>query len=118
MNGRSVPEWRGSSPDAKVPPHVRARVFERHGGRCHISGRLIRTGDAWELEHIKPLSMGGEHAELNMAPALVQPHREKTAKEATARAKADRMRAKHLGIWPKSKTPLRSRGFQKTRPEL
>lgn len=116
MTGRSVPAWVGKTPDSKVPPHVRARVFVTHGGRCHISGRVIRPGEAWELEHITPLSMGGAHAETNLAPALVAPHREKTAEEASARAKADRVRLKHLGIYPKSKTPLRSRGFQRTRP--
>jgi 5-methylcytosine-specific restriction endonuclease McrA len=90
-------------------------VFLAHGGICHISKRPIRVGEAWELEHIKPLSMGGEHREQNLAPALVKPHREKTAKEATERAKADRVRAKHLGIYPPSKRPLKSRGFEKTR---
>lgn len=49
------------------------------------------------------------------------PHAEKSAEEATARAKADRIHAKHFGYWPKSKTPLRtppktplkSRGFDR-----
>lgn len=109
MTGRSVLEWRGSSPDAKVPKTVRVRVFERCGGRCHISGRVIRVGEPWELEHVKPLSMGGEHRESNLAPALVAPHREKTAAEAGSRAKADRIRAKFLGVYPPSPTPLRSR---------
>lgn len=113
---RSVPEWRGSTPDAKVPTRVRLRVFEARKGICHISGRKIMPGDAWELEHIRPLSLGGEHRENNLAPALVVPHREKTAAEAGVRAKADRIRAKHLGIFPRSKAPLRSRGFPKTRP--
>lgn len=108
MTGRSVPEWVGSSPDAKVPNHVRARVFERHGGVCHISRRKIRPGEPWELEHVKPLSMGGAHRETNMAPALVAAHKEKTAKEAGIRAKADRIRAKHIGI-----RSAPSRGFRK-----
>lgn len=113
--GRSVPEWVGSSPDAKVPTKVRLRIFDRAGGRCHITGRKIGAGEAWELEHIKPLSMGGEHRETNLAPALAEPHRRKTAAEASARAKADRMRAKHLGIHPPSKRPLKGRGFAPTR---
>lgn len=119
MTGRSVPEWIGSTPDAKVPTRVRMRVFLAHGGICHISKRAIRVGEAWELEHVKPLSMArpGEnlHRESNLAPALVQPHREKSAREAGERAKCDRIRAKHLGIYPPSKTPLKSRGFAKTR---
>lgn len=113
MTGRSVPEWVGKTPDSKVPASVRARVFLTHKGKCHISGRTIRPGEAWELEHIKPLSMGGEHRELNMAPALVAPHREKTAAEAGVRAKADRVRLKHIGAWPKPKRRIQSRGFEK-----
>lgn len=96
--GRSVPEWIGSSPDAKVPGTVKARVFLRADGMCHLSRRKIRPGEAWEIEHIVPLSMGGQHRESNLAPALAAPHREKTAAETAARAKADRSRAKHLGI--------------------
>jgi 5-methylcytosine-specific restriction protein A len=115
VTGRSVPEWRGKTPDSKVPPHVRARVFLAHKGVCHISMRAIRPGEPWEMEHITPLSMGGEHRERNLAPALVEPHREKTAAEATVRAKADRVRLKHIGAFPKSKTRIRGRGFAPTR---
>lgn len=115
LGGRSVPEWIGKTPDTKLPDKIRDRVFLRHQGRCHISGRKIAVGEPWQIEHIKPLSMGGEHRERNMAPALTIPHQEKTAEEAGGRAKADRMGRKFRGTWPKSKTPLRSRGFAKTR---
>jgi len=97
---RSVDEWVGKSPDSKVPPHVRVRVFETHKGVCHISKRKIRPGEAWELEHVQPLSMGGENRERNLAPALVAPHKAKTAREAGERSKADRVRLKHLGLKP------------------
>lgn len=109
FGGRSLPEWIGSSPDAKVPARVRDRVFMRAKGACYLSGRKIMPGDEWHMEHVKPLSMGGEHRESNLRPALAAPHREKTSAEAADRAKADRIRRKHLGLWPKSKTPLRSR---------
>lgn len=113
MTGRATPEWIGKTPDSKVPASVRARVFLRAGGRCYLSGRVIRPGDAWELEHVKPLSMGGEHRETNLEPALVDAHREKTSAEASVRAKCDRIRLKHIGAFPPSKTPLKSRGFVK-----
>ncbi|WAJ27156.1 HNH endonuclease [Antarcticirhabdus aurantiaca] len=112
LGGRAVPEWIGAHPDAKVPDKVRDRILARAEGRCHISGIEIRGKD-WELEHIKPLSMGGEHRETNLAPALAEPHRAKTAAEAAGRAKADRIRRKLNGTWPKTKHPLRSRGFSK-----
>jgi len=107
--GRSIAEWIGKTPDSKIPGEVQTRIFLRAGGICHISKRKIMVGDAWQLEHVKPLSMGGEHRESNLAPALADPHREKSAKEATDRAKADRIARKHLGTWPKSPTPVKSR---------
>lgn len=115
---RTVPEWIGSTDDAAIPKRVRLRVFERHGGRCHLTGRLIRAGDDWDLDHVKALINGGEHRESNLSPALRTAHREKTAQDVGEKAKTDRMRAKHLGIWPKSRTPIRSRGFDKSRPDL
>lgn len=113
--GRSVKEWIGKTPDTKPPATVLARIFLRHNGICHISKRPIAAGEKWEAEHIKALSMGGENRERNLAPALVNPHREKTTDENAMRTKADRIRAKHLGIYPQSKAKLRGRGFAPTR---
>lgn len=98
MIGRSVEEWVGSSPDAAVPPRVRLRVFERHGGICHLSGRKIAAGEPWDLDHIVALCNGGEHREFNLAPALRDKHREKTAQDVKERAKVDRLRKKFLGF--------------------
>lgn len=115
FGGRSVDEWIGSSPDAAVPARVKSRVFARAGGVCHISGRKIGAGEAWDLEHVVPLSAGGEHRESNLAPALKDAHREKTSAEAGQRSKADRIRMKHDGSWPKSRAKIQGRGFQSTR---
>ncbi len=106
--GRSVPEWIGSSPDAAIPPRVRLRVFERHAGKCHLSGRKIMPGDAWDCDHIIALCNGGEHRESNLAPALRDKHRAKTAEDVAEKAKTRRTRLKHLGQWPKG------RGFHST----
>lgn len=110
---RSVPEWIGKTDDSKVPPHVRARIFDSHGGICHISKRKIMAGEKWELEHVKALILGGEHRETNLAPALVAPHKAKTAAEMGVKAKTDRIRAKHLGVYPKPVRRLQGRGFEK-----
>lgn len=117
---RSVPEWIGKNDDAVPPRTVRARVFRAYDGRCYLTGRKIAAGEAWDLEHKRPLSMArpGENLnrESNLAPALKAPHREKTAQEANDRAKADRLHAKHHGYFPKSKHPLKGgRGFDKRR---
>ncbi|MEH6676175.1 HNH endonuclease [Phenylobacterium sp.] len=104
MTGRSVPEWIGKTPDAKIPPRVRLRVFERHGGRCHLSGRKIMPGDLWDCDHIVALINGGEHREFNLAPALRSKHREKTAEDVAEKSKTYRIRAKHTGV-------IRPKGF-------
>lgn len=117
---RTVAEWRGKDDDAVPPRTVRARVFRRYDGHCYLSKRKILAGDAWDLEHIRPLwkARPGENlnVESNLAPALKAPHAEKTAAEATERAKTDRLHAKHFGYFPKSKRPLKSRGFERSRP--
>lgn len=95
----------------------RAEIFERAGGVCHICDGKIGVTEAWDVEHIRPLSMGGDNEPDNLAPAHVKCHRVKTAGEAGPRAKADRLRAKHQGTYPppKGNARLPSRGFQKTR---
>lgn len=112
---REVPEWIGASDDSAIPPRVRLRVLLRQGGVCALSGHRISAGDEWDVDHITPLSMGGTNSEKNLQAVWRPAHRKKTAAEASVRAKADRIRAKFLGVYPKSKTPLRSRGFEKTR---
>lgn len=115
---RAVPEWIGKTPDTPVPPRVKVRVFEAYGGCCYLSGRKIRVGDDWEVEHIIAIVNGGENRERNLAPALKDAHRGKTDADLALKKKIARTRRKHLGQWPKSKTPLRSRPFAKTREEI
>lgn len=112
---RAVELWAGKTDDAKVPPRVRLRVFEAHGGRCWISGRKIGPGDKWELDHKVALINGGRHAEDNLAPALADKHREKTDEDVAIKSKTARIRAKHMGVFPPSPFKIRSRGFDKRR---
>jgi 5-methylcytosine-specific restriction protein A len=95
---RSVPEWIGKADDARVPPRVRLRIFRAYEGRCYLSGREIRPGEAWELEHKVALILGGEHRESNLAPALAEFHKAKTAAELKVRAKTDAIAKRHRGI--------------------
>lgn len=95
---RSTEEWVAKHDDQKVPPRVRQRVFDRHNGICHLTGRAIQPGEKWELEHIHALILGGEHRESNMAPALASAHKVKTATEMKVKSKIARVRKKHLGI--------------------
>ena len=112
---RSVAEWVAKHDDQKVPDSVRLRIYRNAGGVCHISGIVIQPGQPFELEHVVPLStvpgvVSGLHRESNLRPALVAAHKEKTAAEATARAKADAIAKKHLGIAAPTKK-IQSAGF-------
>jgi len=111
---REIPEWVGKTDDDKIPHRVRARVFLRHNGVCHLSGRKIRPSDAWDLDHIIALVNGGEHRESNLAPALRDKHREKTAQDVKQKAKDDRVRKRHMGI----KKPRSIRSWRKFSGEI
>lgn len=115
MTGRSVPEWIGATPDTAIPARVRLRVFEAYGGVCYLSKRKIRPGEKWEAEHIIALTNGGENRERNLAPALVEPHKAKTANDVAIKAKTDSIRKKHLGIKSANTRKIQSRGFDKTK---
>jgi 5-methylcytosine-specific restriction protein A len=112
---RSVPEWVGSSPDAAIPQRVKLRVWARCEGKCALTGKTLMAGDAYDFDHIRPLILGGEHREANLQLVSRDAHRLKTRDDVKAKSKADRVRAKFLGVWPKSKRPLKGRGFEKTR---
>ena len=100
---RSVPEWIGKTDDARIPLRVRIRVFDRCGGMCHRSGRRIMAGEPWECDHIIPLCNGGLHREFNLAPILVDAHKEKTKQDVALKAKINRKKAYHLGLKKKSR---------------
>jgi 5-methylcytosine-specific restriction enzyme A len=110
---RSVPEWRGKTPDTPIPARVKLRIWEREGGRCYLTGRKIQPRDAYEYEHVIALSCGGEHRESNIRLALKEPHKVKSAKDLGTKAKIARVRLKHLGLWPKAPRPIPSRPFPK-----
>lgn len=107
---RSTPEWIGKTDDTKVPEHVRARIFKAHGGKCYLSGRIIRAGEPWELDHIVALVNGGENRESNLAPALKDKHKEKTAKDVAEKAAVARKFAKNIGVRKPSR--LKGQGFR------
>jgi 5-methylcytosine-specific restriction protein A len=115
MTGRAPKEWIGKTPDSRVPPRVRKRVWEREGGRCHISGREIQPGEPWDLDHRIALCNGGENREANLFPALRDKHREKTKADVAERVGVSTKRKKNLGIRAKKSRPMpgtRASGWQ------
>lgn len=113
---RAVDLWVAKRDDEKVPTRVRLRVFEAYGGKCWLSGIKIMPGMAWDLDHKVALINGGKHEESNLAPALKAAHREKTKADVAEKSKVARVRAKHLGVFPKSPFKIQSRGFQRRAP--
>ena len=73
------------------------------------------AGDKWALDHIIALINGGENREQNLAPILTAEHKIKTDEDLAIKSKTARIRAKHLGIYPKPKRKMQSRGFDKPR---
>ena len=113
---RTPPEWIGKSDDARIPPRVRIRVFERFAGICQLTGRKIMPGDEWDCDHAIALANGGEHRESNLRPVLRSAHREKTKADVAEKSRVNRKRAKHLGIRPE-KPRIPSRGFTPAPPQ-
>ena len=83
----------------------RQELFQSHAGLCHICGGKIQVGEAWDVEHIIPIAMGGEDDEANWALAHRKCHRGKTSEDVGNIARAKRREARHLGI-KKSRNPL------------
>ena len=106
---RTVESWTGATDDAAIPKRVRLRIWDRCGGCCALTGRKIMAGEPWQVDHIVALINGGAHAEHNLQVVSDAAHKIKTRADVDVRVKTDRMRAKHLGLWPKSKTPMKSR---------
>lgn len=84
----------------------RAAIFLAGDGCCHLCGGKITPGQAWEVEHIIPLAMGGDDEGDNLRPAHAKCHRAKTSEDLTAVAKAKRREAKHRGWKAASKRPM------------
>ncbi|MDO8986082.1 HNH endonuclease [Cypionkella sp.] len=95
---RAVEEWVGKTDDTAIPPRVKLRVFETHGGICYLTKRKILPGDDWDCDHVLALCNGGENRESNLSPAIRSAHRAKTVSDVKKRAKTDRVRKKHLGL--------------------
>lgn len=110
LHGRAIEEWVGKTPDTPAPAHVQTRVLLRQSRKCAISGRKIRPGMASACDHIKPLKAGGKNVESNLQIILVDPHKEKTAQEASVNAKVERLIQKNFG--PKKPSRLPSRKFR------
>lgn len=85
----------------------RARIFEAHGGTCHICGvKIDGTRERWDVEHIVPYALTRDDSDGNLAPAHAACHAPKTKQDVAAIAKAKRVSAKHTGEYAPTRNPL------------
>lgn len=91
----------------------RLEIFRNAGGICHICGGKINGAkEAWDVEHMVALGMGGTNEDDNLAPAHVKCHKTKTKDDVQKIAKTKRVNLKHMGAkkkrpWPGTKTHKR-----------
>jgi 5-methylcytosine-specific restriction endonuclease McrA len=97
---RNLPEWIAAHDDQAIPQRVKLRIWTRCGGRCALTGRKLRPGDAYQFDHIVALANGGEHREQNLQLVAADAHRAKTKADLAVKSKIARTKAKHLGIKP------------------
>jgi len=94
-----------------LSPLQRLKVFEAAKGVCHLCQQRIQVGQKWDVEHVRPLALGGADDETNMRPAHKVCHAEKTKADAASWSKAKRMKAKHIGIKKRRGWPLPPKGY-------
>lgn len=93
-----------------MPPSVQLRVLVRQNGKCAITGRKFRHGDAKQLDHTIPRADGGENREGNLQWILADKgHKPKTATEASERAKVRAKARADAGIKAPLQRPMESR---------
>lgn len=111
---RSLPEWRGKTPDTPVPDRVRARVFTAKGGRCHRCTRKINAGEKWTCEHLLALINDGENRERNLDVTCNWCLPAKNAEDVAEKSRVYQRKKRHLGIRKPSKFACsRSSRFKK-----
>lgn len=91
-------------PRKPLTPKQRLELFIRHKGICCIcGGKIDGVREMWD-EHVNPLWLDGDNKAENRAPAHAKCARQKTAAEATDRAKVRSIAEKHFGAHrPKTK---------------
>jgi len=96
----------------RMSPTRRARIFQAHGGVCHICGQVIDgTRERWDADHVIALEISGDDSDENLRPAHEACHRAKTSMEdAPTIAKAKRVQRKHFGAHRPKATIPGSRG--------
>ena len=92
---------------------ARLAFLKGHQSRCHICDGEIQPGQAWELDHVIPLKLGGEDDPANWRPAHKKCHADKTKEDLSRIAKAKRVEIAYKGAKAPARQTIKSRGFDK-----
>lgn len=90
----------------RITTKMRADIFMRHAGVCHLCQMKVIPGEEWDVSHDIPLEAGGADDASNWLVAHRKCHRRHTATvDAPLIAKVKRKHHAHIGA-KRSKTPL------------
>ena len=96
----------GTTPRGSMSQSRRLRIWEAHRGVCCLCGTKIDgVREAWTVEHLRALGLGGEDTDANCAPAHDRCRRVKDRQDVALIAKAKRVKAKHIGAKPRRPWP-------------
>lgn len=91
----------------RITGKMRADIFMRHGGICHLCSMKVVPGEEWDVSHEIPLEAGGKDDDSNWLVAHRKCHRHHTATvDAPMIAKVKRIHQRHIGAKLKSRNPL------------
>jgi 5-methylcytosine-specific restriction protein A len=103
---RTVKEWIGKTPDAKIPDEVKLRIVLRGEGKCAgPCKRKFGPKLTPEFDHRPALCNGGEHRESQIFAVCFECHLDRTKEDLSARAKTKRMQKTYFGIKRKPTRP-------------
>jgi 5-methylcytosine-specific restriction endonuclease McrA len=103
----------------RITSKMRADIFMRHGGVCHLCSMKVVPGQEWDVSHEIPLEAGGADDDTNWLVAHRTCHRKHTATvDAPMIAKVKRIHQRHIGAKTRSKNPLPGGRFSKFKKKM